>query len=83
MLGINWISFIIPNWSIFEVVYVLLIVNYFLKFIRAKDYLKHMVNKVVDIYKNHISLIFGHNKAIYLDNGFHFVNQKVQDYFQK
>lgn len=63
--------------------YILLVLDYFTRFVWAKNYLKHTANKVIDIYKNHISLIFGHSKAMYSDNSLHFVNQKVQDYFRE
>lgn len=77
MLGKDWVDSINPACLITGIVYVLLVVSYFTRCIWAKGYLKHMADKVIDIYKNYISPIFGHSKAIYLDNGFHFVNQKV------
>lgn len=46
-------------------------------------YLKHTADEVIDIYENYVSLIFGHSEAMYSDNGSHFVNQKMQDYFLK
>ncbi len=42
-----------------------------------------MADEVIDIDKNHISLIFGHSKALYSDNSLHFFNQKVPDHFQE
>ena len=63
--------------------YVLLVVDYFTRFVWAKGYLKHTADGVIDIYENHISPIFGHSEVVYSDNGSHFVNQKVQDYFQE
>lgn len=41
------------------------------------------MNKVINIYKNHIFLIFKYSEVVYSNNGFYFVNQKVQDYFQE
>lgn len=42
-----------------------------------------MADKVINIYQNHIFPISGYNKTIYSDNGSHFINQKIQNYFQK
>ena len=60
-----------------------MVVDYFHRFVWAKGYLKHSADEVINIYENHISPIFGHSKAVYCNNGSHFVNQKVQDYFQE
>lgn len=83
MLGMDWVGPITPACSVTGVVNVLLVVDYFTRFIWAEGYLKHTADEVIDIYENHISPIFGHSEAVYSDNGSHFVNQKVQDYFQK
>ncbi len=45
--------------------------------------MKHTAYEVIDIYENHISPIFDQSKAVYSDNRSHYVNQKVQDYFQE
>lgn len=55
--------------------------DYFTKFICLKSYLKYIVDKIFDIYKNYIFPIFEYNKAIYFNNNFYFVNQKITDYF--
>ena len=83
MLGMDWVGPITPACSITGVMYVLLVVDYFTRFVWAKGYLKHTADEVIDIYENHISPIFGHSEAVYSDNGSYFVNQKVQDYFQE
>lgn len=81
ILGMDQVDLIIPICLITGVVYILLVINYFIRFIWAKSYLKYMTGRVIDIYKNHILPIFDHSKAVQLDNGFYFINQKVQDYF--
>lgn len=73
ILGIEKVGLITSAYSINGVVYVLLVVDYFKRFIWAKDYIKHTADECIDIYENYIFLIFGHTKAIYLDNSFYFV----------
>lgn len=70
-------------YSITRVMYILLVVDYFIRFVQAKGYLKYIADEVFDIYKNHIFPIFGHSKTIYSDNGSHFINQNIYNYFQK
>lgn len=70
----DWVGSITFAYLIIGVVYILLMVNYFIRFIWAKSYIKYMADEVINIYENHISPIFSYNKAIYLDNGSHFIN---------
>ena len=67
ILGINWVWLIIPLFTITRVIYMLLVINYFTRFIWTKNYLKYTADKVVDIYKNHNFLIFDHSKMVYSD----------------
>lgn len=77
MLRIDWAILITLTYSITRVMYVLLVVDYFTRFVWAKSYSKYIADEVIDIYKNHICLIFRHKKAMYSDNSSHFVNQKI------
>ncbi len=73
----DWIGSITPTCLITRVIYILLLVDYFTRFIWVKGYLKYIVDKVIDIYKNFISPIVGDSKVVYSDNGSHFINQKI------
>ena len=77
ILRMDRVSPITPACSVTRVVYVLLVVDYFTRFIWAKSYLRHTSDEVIDIYKNNITPISGHSKVVYSDNGSHFVNHKV------
>lgn len=83
MLRMDLVSLITLACSITGVIYILLVVDYFIRFVWAKSILNYTANEVIDIYKNHIFPIFGYSKEIYSNNGSYFVNQKVQDYFQE
>lgn len=77
MLEIDLIDPITPMCLIIGVMYILIIVDYFIRFVWAKSYLKHTFDMIIDIYNNHIFLILRYNKAVYSDNGSYFINQKV------
>lgn len=48
----------------------------------AKGYIKHTTQKVVDLYENYIFPILRHPRIVYTDNGNHFVNELVKNYYQ-
>lgn len=77
MLRIDWISFITLVFSITRVIYVLLIVDYFTRFPYTKSNLKYVADKVINIYKTLIFLMFGYSKAVYFNNSSYFINQKT------
>lgn len=47
MLEIDWVGPITLAYSITGVMYVLLVIDYFTRFVWAKGYLKHTVDKVI------------------------------------
>lgn len=66
-----------------RVVCVFLGFDNFMGFAWAKSYFKHKIDKVINIYKIHISHIFGHTEAVNSENGSHSVNQNLHDYSQE
>ena len=36
----------------------------------------------MDLHENHVFPVFGHPRAVYTDNGSHFVNELVKDYYR-
>lgn len=81
MIGMDWLGPITPACSLTCHSYILLFVNYFSHFVWAKSYEQHTAMEVIDMYKNHLSPIFGHPQRVYSDNRSHFVNKDVQPYF--
>lgn len=77
ILGLDWIGCIILTCSITRVIYDLLVVDYFIRFVWAKNYLKHIAYEVFNIYEKYIFLIFRYNKVIYFNNSSYFINQEV------
>ncbi len=61
--------------------YISLMVDYFSRFLWAKVYTKHTAIEFVEMFEIHVSPIFGHPNAVYSDNGSHFVNAVVKNYF--
>ncbi len=77
MVGLDWVGPIMPTCTVTGVVYILLMVDYFSRFLCAKGYTKHTAQEVVDLHENHVSPIFGYPRTVYKDNGSHFVNELV------
>lgn len=49
----------------------------------TKLYKTYTADNVLDIFENHLRSIFNYPAVAYLDNGSHFVNEKVPRYFEK
>lgn len=81
-IGMDWLGPISPACSVTGCAYILILVDYFSRFMWAKAYLKHSSGEVIDMFENHVSPVFGHPMAAYSDNGSHFVNDRVRNYFQ-
>ena len=82
IVDLDWVGPIMPTCTITGVVYILLMIDYFSRFLWAKGYTKHTAQEVVDLHENHVFLIFGHPRAVYTDNGSHLVNELVRDYYR-
>lgn len=83
MVGLDWVGPITPACTSTGALYVLLIFDYFSRFLWAKAYTQHTAIEVVDFHEHHVFPIFGHPRAAYTDNGSHFVNNLVRDYYKK
>lgn len=77
MSRIDWINSITSAYLITKIIYILLVVDYFTRFIKAKIKLKYTIYKIINIFENYIFSKFGYNKAVYCNNGIYFINQKV------
>ena len=63
--------------------YILIVVDYFFRFVWAKAYVEHEGKKTVHMYKHYICFIFGFSRSVYSDNGSYFVNQWVERLFRE
>ena len=81
MVGMDWIGPITPACTATGAKYVLLVVDYFTRFVWGKAYREHTSAEVVDMYENTIAPIFGWPEGVYSDNGSHFVNELVRTMF--
>lgn len=82
IIGLDWVKPITPACTITRMVYILLIIDYFFWFLWAKDYTKYIAQMVVDLHENPVFPIFGHSQAVYTDNGSHFINELVKNYYR-
>lgn len=83
MIGMDWLGPISPACSKTGHQYILILIDYFSRFMWAKLYETHMADDVLDMFENHLTPIFGHPAAAYSDNGSQFVNEKVSRYFEE
>ena len=81
MVGMDFLGPISPACSVTGARYMLLVIDYFIRFVWAKAYADATNVEVIDMYENHISPIFGWPRGVYSDNGSHFVNQYVEALF--
>ena len=83
MIEMNWLKPVIFVDLRIEAVYVLLIVDYFSRFVWAKVYQFHTATKIVNMFSNHIVSIFEMSATVYSDNDSHFVNKDVRELFRE
>ena len=77
MIGMDFMGPISPACTATGAIYILLVVDYFTRFIWAKAYLHARGDAVIDMLRDHIAPVFGWPKGAYSDNGSHFVNDDV------
>ncbi len=83
MIEMNWLKFVTLVDLRIEVIYVLLIVDYFSRFVWAKVYQFHTATKIVNMFQNHIVSIFEMFATVYSDNDSHFMNKDVKELFRE
>ena len=83
MLGMDWLGPISPACTATGCKYILIVVDYFTRFVWAKAYVEHEGKETVHMYEHHICPIFGFPRSVYSDNGSHFVNQWVERLFRE
>ena len=63
MIGMDWLGPISPACSITGHQYILILIDYFSRFMWAKSYETHTADDVLDMFENHLTSIFGHPAA--------------------
>jgi len=83
MIGMDWLGFIFFACTVTGSIYVLIIVDYFSRFVWAKPYRDYTRVETIDMYETHLAPIFGYPETAYSDNGSYFVNGDVQRLFKE
>ena len=78
MLEMNWLKSIISTCSIIEVKFILLVIDYFTRFLWAKTYRYHEIFEMIDMLRDVIISIFEWMNNLYSNNDSHFVNHNVR-----
>ena len=73
----NWLKFITFICIVTKASYVLLTMNYFIRFMWAKTYQYHETFETINLFRKHIVSIFDWSKRMYTNNESHFVNYDV------
>lgn len=82
LMGMDFLGPITPH-SQNGSVYILIVVDYFSRFLFAHATMKNSGEAVVEFLEQRLSKIFGWPLAFYVDNGSHFVKGKVRDLLQR
>lgn len=83
IIKMNWLRPVTFADAGTDAVYVLLVVNYFSRFVWAKVYQFHTATKVINMFQNYIASIFEMPVTVYSDNELHFVNKDVRRFFRE
>ena len=78
ILKMNWLKSIISTCSIIETKFILLVIDYFTRFLWAKTYRHHEVFEIIDMLRDVITSIFEWMRNLYSNNDSHFVNHDVK-----
>lgn len=81
MWGIDYIGLITPTCEVTGSRYILIIVDYFSRFLFARPLPDTTMQSTMDVILNHVSPVVGWPKSIYSDNGSHFTGKDIQDMF--
>ena len=73
----NWLKFITFIYIIIKTSYVLLTINYFIRFVWIKVYQYHETFETMILFRKHIISVFDWSKKVYTNNESHFVNYDV------
>ena len=83
MLKMNWLKSIISTCSTIEVKFILLVIDYFTRFLWAKAYRYHEAFEIIDMLRDVITSIFEWMSDLYSNNDSHFVNHDVRIVLKK
>ena len=83
MWEMDYIGPITPACEVTGSKYILIIVDYFSRFLFARPVLDATMQSTMDTILNHITPIVGWPRSIYSDNGSHFTGKDIQEMFEK
>jgi hypothetical protein len=78
MIGMDYIGPITPACPTTGCRYILVVIDYFTRFVFARPVLEATGETTNGMMEDHIAPVFGWPKVVYTDNGGHFVGQKVR-----
>jgi transposase InsO family protein len=81
MWGMDYIGPITPACNITGAKYVLIIMDYFSRFIFAWPLIEATMQSTMNVTLNHVVPITGWPRSIYSDNGSHFTGKDIQNMF--
>ena len=83
MCGIDYIGPIAPTCEVTNARYILIVVDYFSRFLFAQALQDATMQSTMDKLLNHVTPIVGWPRSIYSDNSSHFTGKEVQEMFSK
>lgn len=83
MWGMDYIGPITPSYAITGANYIIIIVDFFSRFLFACPLLEATLSSTMDVILNHFTPITGWPRRVYSDNGSHFTGKEIQDMFAK
>ena len=78
MMRLDFLSSISLSCSITEARYILLVIDYFSRFVFAKSYVHCTITSVADLLANHIVSIMRYSRSIYSNNESHFTSDEIE-----
>ena len=83
MWGIDYIGPITPSCETTGSRYILIIVDYFSRFLFARPVPEATMQSTMDVILNHVTPVLGWPRSIYSDNGSHFTGKEIKDMFTR
>lgn len=83
MWGMDYIGPITPSCSVTGSKYILIIVDYFSRFLFARPLEDATMHSTMEVILNHVTPITGWPRSVYSDNGSHFTGKDIEDMFER
>ena len=83
MWGMDYIGPITPTCVVTGLKYILMIVDYFSRFLFARPLEDATMHSTMEVILNHVTPITGWPRSVYSDNGSHFTGKDIKDMFER